>query len=272
MSVQHLVTSGCSFSDNKMEVLTWPYYLSQANNWSLYNKAHQGVSNTYICRSIIYQIELLLSDGISSDEILVIPMWSGIDRKSLFISDLETIDFNKISTDCVDYYGTEKNKHAYVYKKSSAFVEHASIPILELLGEEKYNFVKQSFNYFTMEYLSLLSYEMFFHLQMYCNIKKINLVNLTFGDILHYPNNAFKGKQYINLSNNKLTVDTYPRLKHIYNNINFDNWCFYKDTKGLFEFASDLNSLDDTYHPTSIAQQKYTETVLQPWLKQKNII
>jgi hypothetical protein len=83
MSFKHLVTSGCSFSDNSD--LHWPHYLSKKLNLELYNRGMSSAGNGWISKSIIYQTQLLLDSGVHPEEILVVAMWTDIARYDIFI-------------------------------------------------------------------------------------------------------------------------------------------------------------------------------------------
>ena len=69
-----IVTSGCSFTNCGK---SWPYHI---DNHDVYNIGTVGAGNSYISRAAIWQCEDLLNQGVPSDEIYLIVMWSGIDR------------------------------------------------------------------------------------------------------------------------------------------------------------------------------------------------
>jgi hypothetical protein len=53
----------------------------------------------------------------------------------------------------------------------------------------------------------------------------------------------------------------------IYKNYNFDNWIFVGQERNcLGEFASSMNELDNTSHPTKTAHQLFAEHVVIPAL------
>jgi hypothetical protein len=100
MTIKHLVTSGCSFSTAGK----WPQMLStKLENTELYNLGQDSAGNDWIARTSIYQASKLLQSGVNPEEILIIVMWSGIDRKGMFISRNETRDYDKfiaVNTAC----------------------------------------------------------------------------------------------------------------------------------------------------------------------------
>ena len=71
---KNIVTSGCSFTNCGM---SWPFHINDRN---VYNIGTVGAGNSYISRAAIWQCEDLLNQGVPSDEIYLIVMWSGIDR------------------------------------------------------------------------------------------------------------------------------------------------------------------------------------------------
>ena len=72
--MSHIITAGCSFTNCGM---SWPYHIENQN---VYNVGTVGAGNGYISRAAIWECENLLKKGISSEEISLIIMWSGIDR------------------------------------------------------------------------------------------------------------------------------------------------------------------------------------------------
>jgi hypothetical protein len=92
--IKHLVTSGCSFSDNFNK--RWPHFLSEKIGATLYNRGQGSCGNYWISKSEIYQIQQLLDRGIPPDEILAVVMWSGIDRKDLFVSAKEIFEYENL--------------------------------------------------------------------------------------------------------------------------------------------------------------------------------
>ena len=96
----HLVTSGCSFSDNSKhpdDVVhgRWPHFVAKRIDAKLYNRGEGSCGNDWISKSVIYETQKLLDNGINPQNILVMVMWSGIDRKGKFISRQETNNFKQ---------------------------------------------------------------------------------------------------------------------------------------------------------------------------------
>lgn len=261
--IKHLVTSGCSFTDNHNK--RWPHFLSEISGWSLYNRGHGSAGNSWISKSIIYQTQTLLNLGIHPSEILVMAMWSGIDRKDLFITSREDVMFNKLLNssypnpinflDDIPNNTSSKNKiDGYLLGAASCKFDNTNINVFkrELI-----------LNYFSQEALAIESYENFLRLQWFCDSKGIRLINQTFKDIMHYPD--YKDKI--------LTSNYFRNIKHLYEMIDFDKWLFWKDYNGLYEYTRDISMMFDSdgYHPSVEGHQYYVKNYLITELEQKNI-
>ena len=268
MTIKHLVTTGCSFSTPGK----WPHYLdSRLENIQVYNLGRDSAGNDWISKTAIYQSHKLLQSGVQPEEILIIVMWSGIDRKGLFISNNETNDYDKfISTDvdCPIHFLNQpvntkasSNKTAgYILGSMSAYLgtEHAR--------EHKTNWL----SCFAMEELAVESYEHFLRLQWFCKSYNIKLLNLTYGDILHYPNSQFLDPE----KTGPLTNEIYESVRHLYDMVDFDQWAFYGKTAGQFEYTLNNKLLFDAdgHHPSLSANEHYVDNFLIPILKEKALI
>ena len=182
--IKHLVTSGCSFSDNKN--YKWPHYLANELNITLYNRGQGSAGNYWISKTIIYQTQLLLDQGVPPEEILVAAMWSSIDRKDLFISSTETPNFTKLISNLapnpinfIDEHANKKlltsnNIDGYLLGTPYCYFGNKDIQDTKL---------ELAVNYFSNESMAIESYENFLRVQWFCESKKIKLINHTFADI-----------------------------------------------------------------------------------------
>jgi hypothetical protein len=251
----------------------WPHYLSSSLDLTLHNRAEQSAGNGWISRSVIFQTDQLLKSGIPAEEILVVAMWSGLDRKGFFISRNETPNFvelaipNKEPRNFID----RTSVSAFHIGKNSGWLEGTNVrhyPAPETSSKLAYK--DKAFEFFPLECLAIESYEHFLRLQWYCDANDITLVNLTYADILRYPNSSFINPR----KKDKLTKDTFPNVTHLYNMLNFSKWLFYDETSGMYEYVyrNDLGFQSDGTHPTTSAHKKYVEDFIIPNLKERNVI
>ena len=255
MTFKHLVTSGCSFSTPGK----WPTTLASRLNKTLYNLGQNSAGNDWISRTAIYQTSELLTAGVDPAEILVVVMWSGMDRKGLFVSRKENRKYDNFAGYVVNFLNTH-NHSGYILGSLHAFVS----------SEYVLNYKNNWLSCISLEELAVESYEHFLRLQWFCKSYNIKLLNLTYGDILHYPNSEFLDPK----KTGPLTKDIYKSVEYMYNMIDFNQWAFYDETAGQFEYAlnNKLSFDADRHHPSLTANEHYVDNFLVPTLKEKALI
>ena len=261
---RHLVTSGCSFSDNCNE--RWPHYLAKTLNANLYNRGQGSCGNDWISKSAIYNTQVLLDQGISSKRITVAVMWSGIDRKSVFISNNETPDFKNLINN-----GTP-NPINFINELLNQTQLDSNLVDGYLVGSANCGFTnnkittfkKEVIKKYTDESLAIESYENFLRLQWFCKSNNIKLINQTYRDIMHYPKYA----------QGPLTKDYYRNVTHLHNMIDFSNWIFWNKTGGLYEYTLDnqLEFYPDKLHPLPSSHKHYVDNYLITEIQTRNFI
>ena len=96
MDKRILVTGGCSFStsgDNQHQ--TWVDYIGQKYDFRRYLHTGSPASgNELIAERVIYALQTLLDKGHSPNDLYLGVVWSGIERKELFITSVDTEKFN----------------------------------------------------------------------------------------------------------------------------------------------------------------------------------
>jgi len=270
MTIEHVVTSGCSFSETGVQ--TWPHFLHEYTKIPVYNWGQSGAGNGWISRTIIYQLQNLLNDGVDPKSILAIAMWSSIDRTSIFVS---KDNFDPIDTLVKDH----QQRLPLQFLKSrpnSAFMKNNIFGFLEGSGHLGnidsllYKKFLEVFKHKPNQFLAIESYEHFLRVQWFCQSKNIRLINLTFADIMHYPT-----VDYTKVDENIPTSsEYYPHVKNLSDMIDFENWIFFNKTGGLFEYVRDnkLPFKSDGNHPRPNSHQHYVENFLVPKLKEKEVL
>jgi len=256
MTIKHLVTSGCSFSDN--HGMRWPHYLAESMGAQLYNRGQGSSGNHWIAKSSIYQTQLLLDSGISPEEILVVVMWSGIDRKDCFIDAQGTVNYSKLINDptghpnpvnFLDNDPNVRNKHCLIdsdgYLSGSAVCTFSNENILKFKKD-------LILKYFSPQALAIESYENFLRLHWFCKSVGVKLVNQTFMDIMHYPSLPI------------MTKDHFRNIKPLFNMLDFKNWIFWNNTQGIYEYCKDnnLSYYEDNVHPSEQSHKHYVDNFL----------
>lgn len=280
--MKHLVTSGCSFTDNCHINWGghWPNVVERhLNGTKLYNYGLGSRGNDWISKSIIYQVSELLTEGVDPNDICVIAMWSGQDRKSLFVSREETVIFPKLHnkgqtpnpsnfTDH-DYGYPDENfdYNTYVCKHdgwlAGSFTCSFQNPEIEKFRKE---FNKR---YWTHELAVIESYEHWLRLQDFLNARNIKYFFMTYCDIMRYP---ARGREDGN-SDLQPTEITYEKnVKHLHNMIDWEHWEYSKEHgTGFYEYCLDnnLELEDDNFHPTIESHEYFALNYVLPIIKRR---
>ena len=269
----YLVTSGCSFSDNMGK--KWPHHLATGIQAKLYNMGEQSAGNGWISRSAIFKADQLIKSGIPVEEILMVVMWSGLDRRGFFISREETANYVNLSKDKQEprsFINPDPILTAYHVGKDRGWLEGANMMTYNSFTQidPRVDYRNDAFQFFPTEALAIESYEHFLRLQWYCKSHNITLINLTYGDIMRYPNSSFINPR----KKNRLTKDTFIDVAHLYDMVDFSNWIFFEETSGMFEyvFCNNLGFTEDGVHPGQMAHRRYAEDFLIPNLKERKVI
>ena len=260
MNFKHLVTSGCSFSDN-CGPGRWPQYLTKALDVGrLYNRGQSSAGNAWISKSAIHQTQNLLDAGIPPKEILVVVMWSGIDRKDAFVDYGGIYNYHTLIND----FDHNPNPTNFIDHPPNTVSLHSSVPgDGYLLGSGACYFSNDNITKFKPELvlkfmspqaLAIESYENFLRLQWFCNSKDIKLINQSYMDIMHYPHHQSKLKTI-------MTRDWFRNIKPLYDMLDLNTWLFWNGTGGLYEYTRDNNLLfyQDGRHPKPESHQHYID-------------
>jgi len=260
MPTKHLVTSGCSFSDNVIHVGgRWPHHLANALDANLYNRGQGSAGNDWISDSVIYQAQKLLNQGISFEDIIVVVCWSGIDRGSIFISKDEKIDFETYVNDIggcsnpVSFTENEANVDQLTRKKGWLL----GGPLCSWQNNNIMDLKRTHFeNFYSQEERLINSLKHWLSLQWFCEKYNLKLLNFTYMDIFHYPHTV----EY----SSDLFYNKYPDTKYLYDMLDMSKWWFYKNHLGLREWVRDnkLPFYPDSQHPLPESHKKFVEEIL----------
>lgn len=240
MKIKHLITSGCSLSDNVD--MRWPHFLAAQLGVRLYNFGYGSSGNDHIVNSSIFQANKLLAEGIDPKDIGIIVMWSGMEREGHFISRGETTNFTELFN---PGFVNPANFTTFEEVGPGRFVpkwaDYSQLQSGWLLGSphcswqnDEITKLKQLHleNFYTFEHCVFKSLNYFLQLQWFCESKGIYLRNLCYKEILGNP---FQFKT----------------CTHLYNMLDMSKWIFWQFNLGLWEYTRDhqLPFYDDQFHP-----------------------
>lgn len=255
MQIKHLVTSGCSFSDNvTFGGGRWPHHLSNALGTQLYNRGQGSAGNDWISDSAIYQTQKLLKEGIPQEDIAVVVCWSGIDRESIYISKDDRNDFDLL----INNVGGMSNPVSFIENKPN--IDQRAINKGWLLGSPACSFQNKRIvelkrlrfeNFYSKEERIISSLKHWLSLQWFCENNSIKLLNFTYMNIFKSAYDTF-------------FYEDYPDVKYLFDLLNLKNWWFHKNYSGVREWVSDNNLpfYQGSYHPLPESHKKFAEEVL----------
>ena len=272
---QHLVTSGCSFSDNLRppngDLTRWPMFLADYTGMKLYNRGQGSAGNDWIADSTIYQLSELLNQGCKPQEIIAIVMWSGIDRNSIFISSDGTpkyadLHVEQFMSNPASFTANPANEYYNPPREGSGWLlgsAHCSFPN-DNIQQYKQLLVAR---YLNDEALMIRSLDNWLKLQWFCAARGVKLVNLTYMNIWHYPGYGYISDKDQTLESIPYFYDHYgSNIQHLYRELDQSQWLFYGDRGGMYEWCKSegLGFYSDLVHPSIDSHRKFAEEWLWP--------
>ena len=216
-----------------------------------YNLAQGGAGNKYICDSTIAFLE---SNQFDPKDTLVLIMWSGTGRKDLHISG--------------EWYFYLKEKYQYLCQKNNESYYLHSGGLTNSWMQN--NFTKKVFAnlYKLADPLSLCIENLLFFIQLesYLTVKGYKFAFTNYFNTWNPSVGSTPGGDYCIA--NFCALNFTP----IYNNFDFKNWIFLdEENTCLGDFAIKIDQMDESYHPTLVAHQKFADLFLTKLILDKVI-
>tara|TARA_E500000318_G_scaffold92789_1_gene91640 strand:+ start:1479 stop:2411 length:933 start_codon:yes stop_codon:yes gene_type:complete len=301
-----LVTGGCSFSDSwnspESKYLyrrTWVNYIKEKYNFKKYvHMGNPASGNEIIAERVIYALQTLLDSGKSANDLYLGVMWSGIERKELFVSAQETDKYSELD-DSIKREGENtlimsnrsnvssnaKGIRPSVESNSNGYLKSGGLPYIDEWWK-----TKPQRDYFNLWYDNFYSVEKQFIdtlksillVQTFCerhNIKYFmsvwqNIFNARnpLGDL---PPKSY-GDDCVKSRLKPKFVDIFSKSsRFLWNSIDFNKFIFYENDKviygGLTEYAN-VNKLEfweDNAHICYSGHKKfideYSEQIEERW-------
>tara|TARA_B100002019_G_scaffold174112_1_gene150531 strand:+ start:393 stop:1340 length:948 start_codon:yes stop_codon:yes gene_type:complete len=263
MNSNIIITSGCSFT---LGDGTWPWHIDEKYGF-IANVGNTGAGNSYISRSVIWEVNDQLKKGKSPNDISVLIMWSGISRKE-FLSTIRENPLHKLWVD-----GPHKNwmgnfihdDHWNTFPSADSTWIKSSIPYMSWDNKSVTKFLDLYWKHFYNEEESLINtLESILRIQWFLDKVGIKYKMMCWQNIFNQY--SFKvpsgwarsegdeifGHEIWNLAwrDNKgwmpdrywpdnatakisrdtpLLKDIYPNATHLWDMIDWDKWWFYED-------------------------------------------
>ena len=264
-----LITGGCSFSAHSAKKhLAWPWHfrgLYSKDGYWVENTAEMAAGNGLIYRNLIAGIQRHKK---TYKDIAVAVMWSNPNRFELLI-DRETNGFNSMYKDFFDSSNFSNqilnNGHAATHQVSNWLKSgggfghwHHDNMYADLLHKNYLKYIHSD----KLQFLKTV--ENIVHLQQYCELYKIPLINFTWENIFQGTNDIHGSNVEDDKSEFELCIESVPTARHLWEMVNWDNWWFYGKYGGLKEYCINSGfSYENGNHPCTNCQLTFAQEVVK---------
>ena len=300
-----LITSGCSFSDGcsfsseNLYRQTWINHIQEKYDFKRYvHMGNPASGNELIAERVIYALQTLLDKGHSSNDLYLGVMWSGIERKELFVSAQETDKYSElddsvkregentlIMSNRSNVFSNTKGVRPGIVNVPNGYLKSGGLPYTDDWWK-----TKPQRDYFNLWYDNFYSVEKQFIdtlksillVQTFCERHNIKYFMSVWQNIFNArnPQGDLPPKSYgddcVESRLQPKFVDIYNKnSQFLWNTIDFDKFIFYEDDKviygGLTEYAN-VNKLEfweDNAHVCYSGHKKfideYSEQIEEQW-------
>lgn len=237
--INHLVTSGCSFSEcRRKDVKSWPVWLQEGLPGDVqgYHLGLAGQGNGLISRKLIYRVSELLKT-VPPQEILVGIMWSGPDRYDFYTNSPPKIPSSP--------GGWQMENPTTITEKGGTWM---------IINQNvKLDCAKDYYRLFHHSIGSLVyTLEHILRVQWFLKLHKVPYFMTTYWNnvILH-------------------DLATQPDLEHLYQQVDFGQFL---SVDGEYQWCKDHSGhpfKQGDNHPTSIQHSEFVNRVVLPFVKEK---
>ena len=296
--VKHLITGGCSFSHFQIPMNNWIGYLEQhlRTIYPQLTVEHTGFlsqGQELIQKKVTLAIIDAIDKGISPNDILVVPMWSGTFRKAWYIDNPYIL--NKMRKDWKNFEGGMSGQFLDLKNRMIGDISY-----FETKNGTRFESAKNGGWYFTvngsdsqMEFVQQhylldgdmihgigkihMSAENIVMLENFCKLNSIKIIHQFFMD-----------SSYTDIEKNK----EHQMIEYLFKQLDVSNMI----TDGMFEWLHGLMGISkeecldvthdirkeidknygyfnsDGFHPSKLGAELWVKNVLVPFLEKKEII
>ena len=291
MSIKKIITGGCSFSDRHSES-TWVYQIQEA--YPNIQFRHTGMSSQGN-ELIQKKISLALMEELEhyrADELAVIPMWSGTERRAFWIDDPDYVDeiskewpkrglswslqFGSLYSDSENYklVNTTQSRST-AYNPDGGWYHCNYLMPDSKLTDELFRSCNTIISYATV------SLENIIFLQNLCKLKGVKIFHTFYRSYVY--DDIYQNKNHLNLNYlfNQLDHDIIISTDGIYEYLRptleeHQQWNFGGIFKHIYKmgFYTDETKQyfeSDNWHPNAKGSNKWTHEILIPKLIEKGL-
>ena len=300
MDKRILITSGCSFSTlGQTYRQSWIDYIQKKYDFKRYvHMGNPASGNELIAERVIYALQTLLDSGKSANDLYLGVMWSGIERKELFVSPEETKKYSELDdsvrregentlvmSNRSNVFSNTKGVRPRIVNVPNGYLKSGGLPYQEVWWRNK-----SQRDYFNLWYDNFYSVEKQFIdtlksillVQTFCERHNIKYFMSVWQNIFNAknPQGDLPPKSYgdecVESRFQPKFVDIYNKnSQFLWNAIDFNKFIFYENDKviygGLTEYAN-VNKLEfweDNAHVCYSGHKKfideYSEQIEEQW-------
>jgi len=296
MTIKRIITGGCSFSD-RWSIQTWPYRLKELlPNVSFRHTGMGSQGNDLIQKKIsLAVIEEL--ETYAPDELLVLPMWSGTERKAFYVDNplyikeivnqwpkrgistglqfCNLLNSNNAEelTEIITKRNNDPTEYKTKYNPTGGWYHCNYLMSDSKLTDEYFKSANTIIRYATD------SLENIIILQNLCKLKGISIYQSFYRTYVY--DDIYQNKDHLNLNYlyKQLDLDTIVSTVGIYEHLrppgNGEGWNMGGLFRHVFRFGDIEESKQyfesDNWHPNIKGSTKWVNEVLFPFLSNKNL-
>jgi hypothetical protein len=247
-----LLTSGCSFTEDRPGGFSWPNLISKQMNTKLVNVGSGMSGNSFISKQLINTI---YHHYMNEKDLVVGVMWTDISRKDILISRKES-KWREIKKPSSKFWSDHVIDDTLIYPTvtmggtpTSKFIKSFWMKSGSINWEENVlKFWKTWYrDYYTFEGMFWETLENILRTQWFLEKYNIPYFMTSVTDLFTEG------------------LSKYEEPKHLYDLIDMDKFCLYDGTKGIYEHNIENNiPFDETKHSTREGHEAFCEDVIIP--------
>lgn len=237
-----LISAGCSFS--QVPGNNWPLYLRDSLGIQAFFDGAGSAGNDIISKRVIFRVNQCLNvKKIKADDLLVGVMWSGVSRKSIYLTQEPEKYYKR---------GTNMQKDWFYSNPCSVGGDHNNY-LTHPGWDDKFS---QTFyrNYYDDVGMYIETIENILRIQWFLKLHKIKYF------FTSYNRDGIDGESYVQYND-------HADIKYLRDQIDYNNFLPIQDMYhwGIQEGLK----FDHTHHPTPIMSKVFVDKVILPHLKSK---
>lgn len=271
-----LITAGCSFSTDNINLHTWNYYLEDGYD-EVYHLGADAYGNRLITRRVS---EKLLSLDTHNAEVDVVVMFSGIRRHHYISNSKQYLHSQQMVDVALNQLDQIKNKEQSLYETAKGSGDLDAILTsnvgqhVDLQGNliDKHRY---AYMYFvpTVEDKSVEEYYAKFT-NTINDWEETSFAILNLQELCHNRNaNLFWGNwtnEFFDVYNKRVKI-LYPHIAWAYDNLELE-MCF--DMQGMTQwvkenFTQKRGFTQDNLHPSQLAHKQYCNSIIKPFIQKE---